>query len=127
MQTIEQHPLTALLAERGLTYEAVAQRAGVSRATVTRIAQGTHITHTESLRAIARALNVSWQELCGPGQAAVARSRAEVDEITARDAEEVLAALAKVYRRDSSDPEDRAWLVGLVQSWVDAAPEEQSA
>lgn len=75
------HPQRVLRKARGWSIAELADRAGLSPATVNRIESGARIVHTDSLRAAAHALGVDWRALCGPGQAVAARNREELADV----------------------------------------------
>lgn len=63
------HPLVQLRNERGLSQNQVAGRAGVSKATVSRIERGWQMEHiARSVRAIAESLDVSVNTIVAPDQ-----------------------------------------------------------
>jgi transcriptional regulator with XRE-family HTH domain len=117
---LSEHPLRGLRRARGLTQEALSLASGVSRPTVAKIEQGAHIVQTESLRSIAHALNVPWQELCGPGQAVMARSREELAELAgdrevrcAGDSGDATAVIAAWLGQDPASPAFREYVADL--------------
>lgn len=94
-----EHPLAALRATRRLTQEDVAEMAGVTRATVSRLEHGWKMDRSSrATRKIAEALNVPTAEIMAPDQI---------------DGQSTYQAVAEFFGLDSKDPAARTYLHDL--------------
>lgn len=112
---VSEHPAAVRRKRLGLTQKDAARRAGLSRQTVIKIESGARIVQAGSLQKLAKALDVNWREIAGPGQAVMAQSREDAAELLGVSPGEVKCAC-----QTGHDPQ------AIIAEWLGLDPTEDA-